>query len=61
MRELLAEIEEEERLSGLLGVDLAPPEPRPEHAPPVYGDLATWLRRSEEIHRYLEKTRRLER
>jgi hypothetical protein len=57
VRALLAEIEEDERLSALIGVDLNPPDPRPEHAPKVYGDLQSWLRRSEEVHRFLEQQR----
>jgi len=58
LRELLAQIEEEERLGAALGVDLTPPAPDPSHAPPVYGPLDEWLRRSEEIHRFREEVYR---
>jgi hypothetical protein len=60
MRELLEEIAEDERLSAALGVDLTPPAPVPMHAPRVYGPLDAWLRRSLEVHRFLEESRRAE-
>jgi hypothetical protein len=55
--DLLAQIEDEQQLSQRLGIDLCPPSPRPEHAPRVYGDLESWLKRSEEVHRFLEQLR----
>jgi hypothetical protein len=55
VRELLSAIEEERQLSLLVGVDLSPPAPRPEHATQHYGSLEAWLQRSEEIHRFLER------
>jgi hypothetical protein len=58
---LLRDIEDEEHLSLLLGVDLTPPAPDSSHAPPVYGPLVEWLRRSEEIHRFREQAFRAER
>lgn len=61
VRLLLAEIEEEERLAAEVGVDLAPGAPDPSHAPLVYAPLDEWLRRSEEIHQFLEQARRAER
>jgi hypothetical protein len=54
---LLAEIEEDERLSGLIGVDLAPPGPAACHAPVVRPALAAWLRRAEEVHAFLASKR----
>jgi hypothetical protein len=61
LRELLAEIEEEERLGAALGVDLTPPGPDPSCAPRVYGPLDAWLRRADEIHAFLEECYRAER
>lgn len=61
VRLLLAEIEEEEALSRVLGIDLTPPSPDPANAPPVYGPLDVWLERSEEIHRFREQAFRAER
>ena len=58
--QLLAQIDEEERLGAALGVDLTPPAPDPSHAPPVYAPLDEWLRRSEEIHRFLQEAYRAE-
>jgi Uma2 family endonuclease len=55
VRELLAAIEAERQLSLRVGVDLSPPAPRPEHATRHYGSLEAWLKRSEEIHRFLER------
>jgi hypothetical protein len=57
---LLAEIHEDEALSALVGVDLSPPGPSASHAPPVYLPHDEWLRRSEEIHRFLRAKRRAE-
>lgn len=57
---LLAEIDEEEALSALVGVDLSPPAPSAAHAPPVYLPHDAWLRRSEEVHRFLRASRRAE-
>jgi hypothetical protein len=57
---LLFEIEEEERLSQALGVDLTPPAPDARHAPLVYGPLDAWLKRSEEIHEFRASARRAE-
>lgn len=57
---LLAEIDEETELSSLVGVDLSPPGPSASHAPPVYLPLDEWLRRSEEVHRFLSAARRTE-
>jgi hypothetical protein len=61
IRELLALVDEEEQLGAALGVDLTPPGPDPSHAPLVYGPLDAWLRRSEEVHRFLEERYRAER
>jgi hypothetical protein len=61
VRQFLQEIEEEEALGRALGMDLTPPGPINEHAPRVYAHLNTWLRRSEEIHRYREERWRAER
>jgi hypothetical protein len=58
---LLSEIDEDEELSALVGVDLSPPGPSPSHAPPIYLPHDEWLRRSEEIHRFLRANRRAER
>ncbi len=52
---LLAEVEEEQRLSIVLGVDLTAPAPKAEHAPSVYAPLEVWLRRSEEVHLFREQ------
>ena len=57
---LLSDIEDEERLAFVLGVDLTPACPRPEHAPRVYAPLEIWLRRSEEIHAFRESAWRRE-
>ena len=54
VRELLEQIAEEEELSERLSLDLSPPDPRTEYGPAVYPPLDVWLRRSEEIHRFLE-------
>jgi len=61
IRLLLAEIDEEERLSAALGVDLSPVGPDPSHAPMSYLPLPLWLRRSEEIHAFREQAWRAER
>ena len=61
LQSLLAEIEEEDRLGALLGIDLTPPGPDRTHAPPIYPPLAEWLRRSEEVHRFLERAYRAKR
>jgi hypothetical protein len=53
VRALLREIEEDEELSRLIGVDLSPPAPSRAHAPVVMPPLADWLRRSEEVHTFL--------
>ncbi len=53
VRALLEEIDDDERLSALLGVDLSPPAPSPAHAPVGLPPLAEWLRRSEEVHAFL--------
>jgi hypothetical protein len=58
---LLAEIEEEERLSAAIGEDLTPPAPKPEHAPARYPPLRVWLERSEEVHALRERAWRAER
>jgi hypothetical protein len=58
VRELLQQIADEEELSSQLGLDLATPDPRPEHGPTVYPPLDVWLRRSEEVHRFLQAQRR---
>lgn len=58
---LLEEIEEEEALGRLLGVDLAPPDPLPSHAPASYGPLESWLERALEVHAFLERRRLAER
>jgi hypothetical protein len=60
VRWFLAQIDEEERLGAALGVDLTPPGPDPSHAPLVYGPLEEWLRRSEEVHAFLEARYRAE-
>ena len=60
IQELLQDVEDEERLSAALGVDLCPAAPDPRHAPVVYAPLVVWLRRSEEIHGFREQTRRAE-
>jgi hypothetical protein len=49
LRELLAEIEEEEQLGAALGVDLTPPGPDPSSPPLACGPLDAWLRRAEEV------------
>jgi len=54
VRELLEQIAEEEELSARLNLDLSPPDPRMEYGPAFYPPLDVWLRRSEEIHRFLE-------
>ena len=54
---ILRDIERDDELSRALGVDLTPPGPLPEHAPPAYLPLDEWLRRSEEVHRFLETER----
>lgn len=51
---ILADLEEDERLSALLGVDLGPAAPDPAHAPQVLPDLASWLRRAEEVYAFLQ-------
>ena len=61
VRDLLREIEEEEKLAQALGVDLTPAGPSRGHAPRIYAPLDVWLRRSEEIHRFLEERWRAER
>jgi hypothetical protein len=61
LRQLLAEIEEEERLGAALGVDLTPPGPDPSSPPLAYGPLDAWLRRAEEVHAFLEARHRAER
>jgi hypothetical protein len=53
VRALLDEIDEDERLSGLIGVDLSPPAASRSHAPVGLPPLAEWLRRSEEVHALL--------
>jgi hypothetical protein len=57
VRELLGQIAEEEELSARLNLDLSPPDPRAEYGPAVYPPLDVWLRRSEEIHRFLQSRR----
>jgi hypothetical protein len=57
VREILEQMEEDERLSRLVGVDLSPPGPDPSHAPRVIPNLADWLRRSEEVHAFLASKR----
>lgn len=61
VRWLLAQIDEEEQLGAALGVDLTPPGPDPSHAPPVYAPLDEWLRRSDEVHAFVEARHRAER
>jgi hypothetical protein len=61
VRWLLERLDEEEQLGAALGVDLTPPGPDPSHAPSIYPPPAEWLRRSEEIHRFLEEAHRAER
>lgn len=61
VRWLLSQIDEEEQLGAALGVDLTPPAPDPSHAPAVYGPLDEWLRRSEDVHAFLEERHRAER
>jgi hypothetical protein len=51
---LIAEIEEDERLSAALGVDLTPAAPDPSHAPRSYLRPEKWIERSEEVHSMLE-------
>ncbi|AUX37696.1 MULTISPECIES: hypothetical protein [Sorangium] len=58
---LLAEIDDEAELSSLLGVDLSPAGPSASHAPSTYPPLDEWLRRSEEVHRFLRAAKRAER
>jgi len=58
---LLAEIAEEERLTALVGTSVAPADPLPEHAPRRRLPLDEWLRRSEEVHRFLCDARRRDR
>jgi len=55
---LLEEIAEEQRLAALLGTSVAPADPLPEHAPRQRLPLDEWLRRSEEVHRFLCRDRR---
>jgi hypothetical protein len=57
VRALLDEIEEDERLSRLIGVDLSPPAPDESHGPVVRPPLAEWLRRAEEVHAFLASKR----
>ncbi|MBI4701229.1 MAG: hypothetical protein HY744_08740 [Deltaproteobacteria bacterium] len=60
VRALLDEIGEDERLGAALGIDLSGPVPEPRVTPgPV--SLEVWLLRSEEIHRFLQAARRVER
>lgn len=54
---ILAEIAEDELLSGLVGVDVGPAAPDASHAVVVLPALAEWLRRAEEVHEFLEATR----
>ncbi len=54
---ILAEVEEDERLSQLVGVDVAAAAPDPGHAPQVLPPLADWLRRAEEVYAFLEAAR----
>ena len=58
---LLAEMAEEERLVERLGISLAPADPHPDHAPRRRLPLDEWLRRSEEVHRFLCDERRRDR
>ena len=55
---LLRAIEDDERLSASIGVDLTPAAPAPSASQP--SDLESWLRRAEEVHRFLEECRRAE-
>jgi hypothetical protein len=59
LQQLLRDAEEEQRLSELLGVELSAPYSRFE--PPVYLPLESWLRRSEEVHRFQRSSIRRER
>jgi len=61
VRELLDEIELDERLGRSIGVDLTPPGPDPAHAPAVYPPLSVWLERADEVQALLEAAWRAER
>jgi hypothetical protein len=61
VRALLAEIEEEERISRALGVDLTPAGPDPSHAPVIYPPLPVWLERADEVRALEERAWRIER
>jgi hypothetical protein len=52
---LLDEIEEDDRLSQAMGIDLSPPAPDPKHAPLVCPPLDVWIRRAEEVHELRER------
>jgi hypothetical protein len=56
---LIEEGEEDSRLSALLGFDLSGPTSA--RSSTIHLPLAEWLRRSEEVHRFLSAARRAER
>jgi hypothetical protein len=61
VRELLDEIELDERLGRSIGVDLTPPGPDPSHAPAAYLPLSAWLERADEVRALREAAWRAER
>ena len=61
VRELLDEIELDERLGRCIGVDLTPAGPDPSHAPAVYPPLSVWLERADEVRSLREAAWRAER
>jgi hypothetical protein len=61
VRELLDEIELDERLGRSIGVDLTPPGPDASHAPVVYPPLSVWLERADEVSALREGAWRAER
>ena len=61
IRELLDEIEIDERLGRSIGVDLTPAGPDPSHAPRVYPPLSVWLERADEVQALREAAWRADR
>jgi hypothetical protein len=61
VRELLDEIDLDERLGRSIGVDLTPPGPDPAHAPAIYPPLSAWLERADEVSALREAAWRAER
>lgn len=54
---VLADVADDESLSALLGVDLAPAAPDSAHAPRILPSLADWLGRAEEAYVFLQAAR----